>query len=196
MPNRGHGLLDEFGDITLDACRPLHQYAPYLVGVLTPYPKVQIVLTTSWLHSLGAGETVALLPDQLRLSVVGTTLGTALRFREIRAGKANTMTVFCHAARYGLTRWLVVDNEAWGVFSGVEQHFLHSGPETGLGALEARKQLTEWLAANATGTHLPADACNESRRHLSAPAAARHSSRMRSGRITARSGFPRQAVNG
>jgi hypothetical protein len=150
--NRGHGLLDEIGDITLDTCRPLLEYAPYLVGVLTPYPKVQIVLTTSWPRSLGAGKTIALLPDQLRLSVVGTTLGTPLRFGEIRDGKATAMTVIRRAARYGLTRWPMVDDDAWGVSSGFEQHFLHSGPETALGALEARKHLTMWLAANATGT--------------------------------------------
>jgi hypothetical protein len=143
--NRGHGLLDEFGDITLDTCRPLLEYAPYLVDALTPYPQAQIVLTTSWLHSLGAGKTVALLPDGLRHRVVGTTLGTPPRICEIRDGTAKTMTVIRHAAKYSLTTWLAIEDEAWGVPSDFEQHFLHTESDTALGAPRARRQLREWL---------------------------------------------------
>ncbi|WP_408415564.1 HAD domain-containing protein [Paraburkholderia caledonica] len=143
--NRGHGILDELGNTTLDTCRPLLEYAPYLVDVLTPYPKVQIVLTTSWLHSLGAGKTIALLPDELRHRVVGTTLGTPPRICEFRDGTAKTMSVIRHAAKYFLTTWLAIDDEAWGVPSGFEQHFLHTKSDTALGASTARRQLREWL---------------------------------------------------
>jgi hypothetical protein len=146
--NVGHGLLDEFGDITLDTCRPLLEYAPYLVDVLTPYPQVQIVLTTSWLHSLGTGKTIALLPDELRHRVAGTTLGTPPRLAEIKDGTAKTMTVIRHAAKNYMTTWLALDDEAWGVPREFEPHFLHTKSETALGAPEARKHLREWLAVN------------------------------------------------
>ena len=146
--NCGHGLLDENGNITLDSGRPLLEYAPYLADVLTPFPQVQIILTTSWLQSLGAGKTIALLPDQLRRRVVGTTLGTPPRLSEISNGSAKAMTVIRHAVKHGLTTWLALDDEAWGMPSDFEQHFLHTDPETALGAPEARKQLREWLAAN------------------------------------------------
>lgn len=145
--NVGHGVLDELGDITLDTNRRLLEYAPYLVDALTPYPQVQIIVTTSWLHSLGAGRTIALLPDELRRRVVGTTLGTPPRLGEIKDGTAKTMSVIRHAAKHGLTRWLALDDEAWGVPSDFEQHFLHTESETALGAPEARKHLREWLEA-------------------------------------------------
>ncbi|MFM0499050.1 HAD domain-containing protein [Paraburkholderia caffeinilytica] len=143
----GHGLVDHNGVITLDSGRPLLEFAPYLLEVLAPWPRVQLVVTSSWLHTLGAERTIAALPDQLRLRVVGTTLGTPPRFGEIRDGTAKTMTAIRHAAKHGLTTWLVVDDEAWGVPPGFEQHFLHTDPATALGSPEALKQLREWLEA-------------------------------------------------
>ncbi|MFL9959082.1 HAD domain-containing protein [Paraburkholderia nemoris] len=145
--NAGHGLLDDNGVITLDSGRPPFEYTPCLVDALAPWPQVQVVVTTSWLQTLGADKTIALLHDELRRRVVGTTLGTPPRFGEIKDGTAKTMTVIRHAAKYGLTRWLVLDDEAWGVPSGYEQQFVRTNPETALGAPEARKHLREWLEA-------------------------------------------------
>lgn len=145
--NVGHGLVDDNGLVTLDSCQPLFEFAPYLADVLTPWPQVQIIVTTSWLQTLGAERTIALLPDELRRRVVGTTIRTPPRLGEIKDGTAKTMTVIRHAAKYGLTRWLVLDDEAWGVPSGYEQHFLHTDSDTALGAPEARKHLREWLEA-------------------------------------------------
>lgn len=145
--NRGHGLLDEFGDITLDTGRPLLEYAPYLADILAPWSKVQIIVTTSWLQTLGPEKTIALLPDHLRCRVVGTTLGTPPRLGEIKDGTAKTMTVIRHAVKHGLTNWLALDDEAWGVPSDFEQHFLHTDSNAALGAPQARQQLREWLEA-------------------------------------------------
>ncbi|OAJ55978.1 hypothetical protein A6V36_30435 [Paraburkholderia ginsengiterrae] len=146
--NIGHGLMDDSGVVTLDSGRMLFEFAPYLVEVLAPWPQVQIIVTTSWLQSLGAGKTIALLPDQLRHRLVATTLHTPPRLSEISNGSAKAMTVIRHAVKHGLTTWLALDDEAWGVPSDFEQHFLHTDPETALGAPEARKQLREWLAVN------------------------------------------------
>ncbi|MGF6931200.1 hypothetical protein OKW41_000339 [Paraburkholderia sp. UCT70] len=143
--NVGHGLLDDRGNIALDSGRTPFEFAPYLLDVLTPYPQVQIIVTTSWLQSLGAGKTIALLPKQLRRRVVGTTLHTPPRFGEIRGGTAKTMSVIRHAAKHGLTRWLALDDEAWGVPPDYEQQFFRTDPDTALGAPGARKQLRDWL---------------------------------------------------
>ncbi|WNC90208.1 HAD domain-containing protein [Paraburkholderia sp. FT54] len=146
--NVGHGLVDDNGVVTLDSGRPPFEYAPYLVDVLTPWPQVQIILTTSWLRSLGDEKTIALLPDELRRRVMGTTLHASPRFDEIKDGTAKTMTVIRHSKKRGLTKWLALDDEACGVPPGFEQHFLHTDSETALGAPEARKQLRRWLAAS------------------------------------------------
>jgi hypothetical protein len=143
--NIGHGLVDDNGVVTLDSSRPLFEFASYLVDVLTPWPQVQVIVTTSWLQTLGAEKTIALLPGHLRSRVVGTTLHTPPRFGEVKDGTAKTMTAIRHAAKHCLTTWLVVDDEAWGVPPGFEQHFLRTDPETALGAPEARKRLGEWL---------------------------------------------------
>ncbi|WP_035568775.1 HAD domain-containing protein [Caballeronia sordidicola] len=146
--NIGHGLVDNHGVVTLDSGRPTFEYAPYLADVLVPWSQVQIIVTTSWLQTLGAEKTIALLPDHLRCRVVGTTLGTPPRLGEIKDGTAKTMTVIRHAVKHGLTNWLALDDEAWGVPSDFEQHFLHTDSDTALGAPRARQQLREWLAAN------------------------------------------------
>ncbi|MFM0277730.1 HAD domain-containing protein [Paraburkholderia sediminicola] len=143
--NAGHGLLDDNSVVTLDSGRPLFEYAPYLADALAPWPQVQIIVTTSWLRTLGSDRTIALLPDELRRRVVGTTLGTPPRFGEILDGTSKAMTPIRHAQKYGLTTWLALDDEAWGVPRGFEQHFLHTNSETGLGAQDARKQLRAWL---------------------------------------------------
>jgi hypothetical protein len=145
--NVGHGLIDEAGDIALDTGRRPFEFVPYLVDILAPYSQVQLVLTTSWLQTLGAGRTIALLPDHLRRKVVGTTLGTPPRLGEIKDGTAKTMAIIRHAAKHGLMKWLALDDEAWGVPSGYEQHFLHTDSNTALGAPEVRKHLREWLEA-------------------------------------------------
>jgi hypothetical protein len=145
--NIGHGLLDEYGDITLDSGRPLFEYAPYLVDVLAPWPLVQIVLTTSWLQTLGAERTAALLPHELHCRIVGTTLSTPPRLSEIRDGSAKATTPIRHARKHGIKRWLALDDEAWGIPLGFEHHFLRTQTETALGAPNAGKQLCEWLEA-------------------------------------------------
>ncbi|MDR8401856.1 HAD domain-containing protein [Paraburkholderia sp. USG1] len=146
--NVGHGLVDDRRNVTLDSGRGLIEFAPYLADVLAPWPQVQIIVTTSWLQTLGAERTIGLLPEQLRRRVVGTTLGTPPRLSEISNGSAKAMTVIRHAVRHGLTTWLAIDDEAWGVPSDFEQHFLHTDSDTALGAPRARQQLREWLAAN------------------------------------------------
>ncbi|MFL9889343.1 HAD domain-containing protein [Paraburkholderia sp. RL17-383-BIF-A] len=143
--NVGHGLINEVGDIALDTGRRPFEFVPYLVDILAPYSQVQLVLTTSWLQSLGAGRTIALLPDHLRRKVVGTTLGTPPRLGEIKDGTAKTMSIMRHAAKHGVAKWLALDDDAWGVPPGFEEHFLHTDSETALGSPEARKQLREWL---------------------------------------------------
>jgi hypothetical protein len=80
---------------------------------------------------VGDEKTIALLPDQLRPRVVGTTIGTPPRFGEIKIGTAKTMTVIRHAAKYGRTKWLALDDDAWGVPSDYEQHFLHTDSGNG-----------------------------------------------------------------
>ncbi|MFM0168839.1 HAD domain-containing protein [Paraburkholderia sediminicola] len=144
----GHGLLHDDGRVSLDSGRPLFQYAPYLVDVLSPWPGAQIILTTSWLSTLGAERIVQMLPFELRRRVVGNTLATPPRFGEIRDGTARTGVAIRHALRLGLQRWLVVDDELYGIPPQCAHRFLRTSPESALGAPETRKQLEAWLAAN------------------------------------------------
>lgn len=144
----GHGLLRNDGRVELDSGRPLFQYAPYLVDALSPWPDVQIILTTSWLGMLGEERIVQMLSPELRHRVVGNTLGTPPRFGEVRDGTARTGVAIRHALRLGLQHWLVMDDELYGIPLEFSHHFLRTSSEFALGAPEARETLVAWLAAN------------------------------------------------
>ncbi|WP_404983211.1 MULTISPECIES: HAD domain-containing protein [unclassified Caballeronia] len=150
--NVGHGLVGDDGVVTLDSGRELFEHAPILINFLTSQPMVQIVLTTSWLQTLGAERTTELLPDELRRRVVGTTRETPPRLAELRDGSAKAWVPIHHARKHAIRLWLALDDEAWGVPSGFEHHFLRTSSETGLGALDVQRKLQLWLAATGIGT--------------------------------------------
>ncbi|MFM0226608.1 HAD domain-containing protein [Paraburkholderia dipogonis] len=128
--NVGHGLVVDNGAVTLDTGRPSFEFAPYLIDVLEPWPQVRIIVTTSWLRTLGAERTIALVPVELRRRVVGTTLNTPPRLGEIRNGSAKAMTVIRHASKNRLIKWLALDDEAWGVPIEYESYFLRTDSKT------------------------------------------------------------------
>jgi hypothetical protein len=149
--NVGHGLVGDDGIVTLDSGREPFEHAPILINLLASLPTIQIVLTTSWLQMLGAERTTELLPDELRRRVVGTTRETPPRLAELRDGSAKAWVPIRHARKHAIRRWLALDDEAWGIPSGFEHHFLWTSSETGLGALNVQRSLQLWLSANTIG---------------------------------------------
>ena len=145
----GRGLIDAAEVVSLDSGRPLLEFGGYLVAALAPYPPVQIVLTTSWLQTLGAEKTEAFLPPELRRRVVGNTLSVVPRLSEFRNGSDRTWVIIRHARGMKISNWLAIDDSAHGVPDGYQQHFLRTDSQAALGASEIRRQLGAWLASHA-----------------------------------------------
>lgn len=148
----GHAAMDEDGRISLDTGRPLFEFAPLLIDLLEPYPDVVIVLTTSWLMTLSAGQVTARLPFALGKRVVGTTRHIKPRLSHILNRSDRTYVICCYAYGASLTRWLAIDDSVYGAagfgshFGELSDHFLLLDSSFGISAPSALSRIGEWLA--------------------------------------------------
>jgi hypothetical protein len=94
----------------------LFQHVQLLEECLTPYPNLDIVLSTSWVLQYGYTATAKRLPESLRARCVGATYHSrAMRktdFREMPRGRQ----VIEDTMRRAPTAWLAIDDNAdgWG----------------------------------------------------------------------------------
>lgn len=82
---RGHTLLAENGEISLDTGDPLFEFAPLLVSLLEPWPEDKIILATSWLNKLSVEQVISYLPLPLAKQIVGTPQGYKAGFGDVEA---------------------------------------------------------------------------------------------------------------
>ncbi|OBR53157.1 hypothetical protein A6456_09345 [Paraburkholderia tropica] len=148
----GHAAMDEDGRISLDTGRPLFEFAPLLIDLLEPYPDVVLVLTTSWLMTLSAGQVTARLPFELGRRVVGTTRHIKPRLSHILNGSDRTYVIACYAYGASLKHWLAIDDSVFGAagfgshFGELSDHFLLLDSSCGINAPSALSRIGEWLA--------------------------------------------------
>lgn len=150
--HRGRGLLDASGRVSLDTGHPTFEFAPLLESLLNPYPRVEIVLTTSWLDVLPVEKVVAYLPPLLAKRVVGTTRGFKPRFGYLLDGSARTYIIRSYVFEHHLKNWLAVDDSVYGAyhlsadFLPLEPHLVLLDPRQGIASLESQRRIREWLA--------------------------------------------------
>lgn len=124
----------------------LFEWASVLEDLLAPYPALQIVLATSWVHVLGFDVAYSHLSKGIQQRVVGATwYQTAPR----RWNRLSRYEQIRHTVeRHHFNRWLAVDDDCaeWG-----EDHranLVQTDPLLGLGANQAQQDLAvklEWL---------------------------------------------------
>ncbi|RKE25189.1 helix-turn-helix protein [Paraburkholderia sp. BL23I1N1] len=147
----GHAFVDERGQITLDSGRPLFEFAPLLIGMLEPYPAVQIVLTTSWLQTMPTEIVISYLPPELARRVVDTTRGRKARFSYMQNGSGRTDIITCYAFGKGLKNWLALDDSVYDASNfGREpgelvQNFVLLDSTLGISDEGAQQRVREWL---------------------------------------------------
>ena len=149
--HRGHGLLDEHGDVSLDSAQPMFEYAPLLASMLQPYPDVQIVLTTSWLEKLPFEQVLSYLPPALANRVVATTKGIKPRFGYLKDGSARTYVIRSYVFENHLKNWLALDDSVYGAFHlsteilDLSKHLVLLDSKKGIGDSAAQERIEEWL---------------------------------------------------
>lgn len=148
----GSAYFDREGGITLDSGRPTFEFAPILAGLLSAYPDVEIVLTTSWLDSLPREVVIAHLPPALSQRVVDTTAAVKPRFGAIQDGTARTYVIAKYAYEHRLASWLAIDDSVYGTQAygdsadgNDDDHFLLLDSSLGLSEELAQKRIRRWL---------------------------------------------------
>ncbi len=149
--HRGRGLLDVSGQISLDTGNPPLEFAPLLESLLGPYPRVEVVLTTSWLDTLSIEKVVSYLPLSLAKRVVGTTHGIRPRFGYVLDGSARTYIIRSYVFEHRLKNWLAIDDSVSGAyhlstdFLRLEPHLVLLDPRQGINCPVSRRRIEDWL---------------------------------------------------
>ncbi|MFJ1256631.1 HAD domain-containing protein [Cupriavidus sp. CuC1] len=150
---RGRPVLQEEGH--------LFMWAPVLEELLTPYPKLNIVLSTSWVRMLGFGRARDYLPAGLRHRVIGGTWHSAMG-RQSEGAHRVECNWFVEASRFGqisryrsragsrAARWLAIDDDADGWEEELRSHLVETDGDIGLSSQSAQQELAQklsWLAS-------------------------------------------------
>lgn len=113
----------------------LFEHAELLADELQPYPKVGIVLSTSWVRLLRYRRALSYLPERLQVRVLGATYHSSRMNKEHFAELSRGQQVLGDAGRRRATRWLAVDDDAAHWPESHLAHLVHTDPVQGLAAV-------------------------------------------------------------
>jgi hypothetical protein len=144
--HRGQSYRTRRGIVSGDPKRvTLFEFAPLLDELLQPYPGVEIVLSTSWVPTLGFNRAKAFLPMGLRQRVVGATYHSRYADAFAWPSIGRGIQVLRYVQVHRLQRWLAIDDHDDGS-EGYEEHFVKCNGESGLGDSETVEVLRCKLA--------------------------------------------------
>lgn len=121
-------------------------HAPLLAEILTPYPALRIVLSTSWSILFTTEKAAGFLPAELRERVIGRTLPATHSKRGFRAMNRGQQ-ILKDVARRGATAWIAIDDDAKAFPPEARNHLVSTHPSTGLGDPLAVQCLKQKLSA-------------------------------------------------
>ena len=123
----------------------LFQFAPVLEDLLSPYPRLRIVLSTSWVEILGFTRARDRLPlPSLRDRVIGATYHSKHPAAHLWTHLSRGAQVRRYVARHRLQDWVALDDREDG-FDGVESHLVKCEPGIGLGDGTVQCQMADRL---------------------------------------------------
>ena len=123
---------------------PLFEHAALLEQLLAPYPRLNIVLSTSWVRTYGVYGSAKRLPEALRRRVIGATYHSQMSEMEFLA-KPRGEQVLEDVLRRGPAKWLALDdnNEGW---PAERAHVFITDERLGIGAPGAADAIQALLA--------------------------------------------------
>jgi hypothetical protein len=129
----------------------LFEHAKLLVEILSPYPEIEIVLSTGWVRVKGFGYSVKKLPIELRQRVVEATWHSNFKLdEELVSWWLNDASRYHQIAsdvrRRKPSTWLAIDDDADGWPQHLRDQLIQCDPEIGLGSPDIRRQLETCLA--------------------------------------------------
>jgi len=124
----------------------LFQHAGLLGELLRPYPSVRIVLSTSWVRTLGLRRAASYLPDELRSRVIGATFHSRMSksdFSDMPRGQQ----VYEDYLRRAPSQVLAIDDDENGWPPFLREHLVVTDNVHGISEPQVLEGLTRTLAA-------------------------------------------------
>ncbi len=136
----------------------LFMWVDLLVAALADYPKVQIVLSTSWVRMLGFRRARDYLPESLRERVIGGTFHSAMKRIDEGQWAAyysnrtwwDAVTRYQQIRRWALLAnvddWIAIDDDVEGWPETEWGRLIQTDPDTGLAGTDALDRLQALLS--------------------------------------------------
>lgn len=139
--------------------RQLFEWTAFLIQAVLPFPRLEIVLSTSWVRVLGYTRARSYLPAELNSRVVGATFHRrAHKADSIREGgilvPARGLEVLRDVQRRQPKQWVAVDDTDEGWPAEHRDRVVLCDPSTGLGDAGARARLDQVLLAHFGSTSI------------------------------------------
>ena len=125
----------------------LFQHAELLEELLTPYPAVLIVLSTSWVRRYGVKRTAKRLPEGLRQRVIGATFHSEMDenyFSNLSRG----LQVYNDIQRRNPARFVAIDDVDEGWPLAIREHLVLTHEKHGISHPPVLEELKSKLASH------------------------------------------------
>lgn len=131
----------------------LFQHVAVLEELLAPYPRVQIVLSTSWAAHFGLQRAASRLPEALRRRVVGATAWDEGLDVFLRLPRPEQIAF--DIERRSPKAWLAIDDDQRDWPDWMLPHVIFSNPYEGISPSSVQRAIRRQLAAIAQKTSSP-----------------------------------------
>jgi hypothetical protein len=126
------------------AGEPLFVHAPILAQALEPYPAVRLVLSTSWVATLGYSRARDYLPEPLRKRVIGATYHSSVG-REWWSTRTRYQQIRRYLSLRKPTRWLAIDDDVDGWPQEDREWLVQTAVGIGLSSPSVQRDLYDTL---------------------------------------------------
>lgn len=127
--------------------RTLFEWADILEELLTPYPDVKIVLTTSWVRYKRFGFAKKQLPHGLQSRVIGATFHSRETARLGFDNMSRGMQICADVERRMPASWFAIDNDDCGWPTWCRDRLVKTDDRLGLSEPAVQEQIRRMLAA-------------------------------------------------
>jgi hypothetical protein len=122
----------------------LFEHAELLAEILTPYPAVAVVLSTSWARAFSYARAASHLPPALKQRCVGGTWHGGMD-RDVFNATSRGRQVLDDVERRRPTAWLAIDDDTTGWGSALDTHVVVTHPDLGISEPTFLRRLTAAL---------------------------------------------------
>jgi len=119
----------------------LFEHAELLADLLDAYPMLAIVLSTSWVWTIGYEKSVKRLPARLQERVIGATWHSHMPQREMWPSVTRYNQIKQYVTRHQLERWLAIDDNDHLWPDNMRHRLVHTDEWGGIGDKLAQEEL-------------------------------------------------------